>query len=112
MDELRQRFGNLLAAHRRHAGLTQNQLAGISGLSVDMISRLESGSTGARFNTIVKLSSALDIDPAGLFTDVIEIGATDRPKFKKLTSQLARLSDDELDWIEGLVTAALQSRPR
>lgn len=110
MQELRKRFGNLLAAHRKFSGLTQDELATKAELSVDMISRMESGSTGARFTTLDKLSRALDVDPAAFFTDAIEVGATDRPLFRKITSQLARLSDDELEWIQGLIAAALKSK--
>ena len=71
MQELRKRFGGLLAAHRRRVGMTQESLATASGVSPDMIARMESGATGARFHTIVKLSEALGIDPAELFTHEI-----------------------------------------
>lgn len=110
MQELKNRFGNLLAAQRRHAGLTQDELAAKSELSVDMISRLETGSTGARFPTIWKLSNALDVDPAAFFSDQIETEATKRPAFSKLVAKLARLTDEQLVWIDGVVSAALQSR--
>lgn len=110
MQELMDRFGNLLAAHRKHAGLTQEALALKADLSVDMISRLESGSSGARFPTIWKLAQALDVDPAAFFTDQTETGATKRPAFSRLTAKLARLTDEQLVWIEGVVSAALKSK--
>lgn len=109
MQELKNRFGNLLAAHRRFAGLTQEALAVKADLSVDMISRMESGSSGARFPTIAKLAEALDVDPAAFFTDQIETGATSRPAYSKLVAKLARLTDDQLVWIDGVVSAALKS---
>ena len=37
MDDLRQRFGRLVAANRRRKGWTQQQLADTSGVSLDMI---------------------------------------------------------------------------
>ena len=37
MADLRERFGRLLAAHRRREGLTQEALAEAAGLSVDMM---------------------------------------------------------------------------
>lgn len=109
MQELRDRFGNLLAAQRKHAGLTQEALALKADLSVDMISRLESGSSGARFPTIWKLSQALEVDPAAFFTDQIETGASQRPAFSKLVAKLARLTDAQLVWLDGVVSAALKS---
>jgi len=110
MQELMDRFGNLLAAHRRHAGLTQEALAIKADLSPDMISRLETGSTGARFPTIYRLASALEIDAGAFFTDQIETGATERPEFRKLTAMLSRLTDEQLVFVQGVVTASLQSR--
>jgi len=110
MAELNDRFGNLLAAHRRDAGLTQDDLASKADLSVDSISKLESGKTGASFDAIARLANALRIDPAAFFTDQIETGATSRPAFSKLVAKLARLTDDQLVWIDGVISAALQSR--
>lgn len=110
MPELNDRFGNLLAAQRRHAELTQEDLASKAELSVDTISKLESGKTGASFDAITRLARALQIDPAAFFSDEIETGAMSRPAFRKLTAKLARLTDEQLVWIDGLITAALQSR--
>lgn len=110
MDELRRRFGNLLAAHRRRQGLTQDQLSGQSGLSVDMISRMEAGATGARFNTIEKLATTLNIDPAELFTDRVPGSALDRPKLAAISARLAKLSDDDLDWLDEVLHAVLKHR--
>ncbi|MEP1420526.1 MAG: helix-turn-helix transcriptional regulator [Erythrobacter sp.] len=110
MPELNDRFGNLLAAQRRHAGLTQEELAASAELSVDSISKLESGKTGASFDAIARLAKALQIDPASFFTDEIDTGATARPAFRKLAAKLVRLSDEQLAWIDGVVSAALQSR--
>lgn len=110
MAELNDRFGNLLAAHRRFSGLTQEGLAAEADLSVDSISKLETGKTGASFDAIAKLANALNVDPAAFFSDQIETGATKRPAFGRLTAKLARLTDEQLIWIEGVVSAALQSR--
>jgi transcriptional regulator with XRE-family HTH domain len=59
MADLRKRFGELLAAHRRRRGLTQEDLAEAAGLSVDMISKIEVGATGARFPSIERLARAV-----------------------------------------------------
>ena len=48
--ELQARFGSLVAAHRRRAGKTQEQLASDAGLSVDMITRIEGGALGGAFS--------------------------------------------------------------
>ena len=68
MNDLRRRFGRLLAAHRRRRGFTQEALAEAAEVSTDTISKIEIGATGARFPVIERLANALEIDPAELFT--------------------------------------------
>lgn len=112
MDEkqLQQRFGRLVAGHRKRAGKTQEKLAEIAGVSVDMISRIEAGGTGARFPNIVKIANALDVDPAELFTSELLSGAAARAPLSDLVAKLGRLSETDLRWIDGLIDAALKTR--
>lgn len=110
MDELRKRFGRLVAVHRRTAGLTQDQLAAVASVSVDMISKIETGTTGARFPLIERLAEALGIDPAELFTTELPSAKSRNPVFTALTVRLAGLNDEDLIWINGVVEAALKQR--
>jgi transcriptional regulator with XRE-family HTH domain len=110
LSDLRVRFGRLLAAHRKRAGLTQAQLAERAGLSVDMITKLETGSSGARFPAIEQLSTALSIDPAELFTTEVRSGARGRAELTSLMAKLATLSDSDLAWVTSLIDAALKRR--
>lgn len=54
-----------LAVIRKRAGLSQSELAGYSGVSVNTISRLEHGAK-ARYDTLLLLAQALQIAPARL----------------------------------------------
>lgn len=110
MTALRARFGRLLAYHRKKRKLTQEALAAAAGLSVDMISRMESGGTGARFATIEKLSSALNIDAAELFAADVNESEMSRPAMRAVTAQLVNLSDRELKWAGELLDKALETR--
>lgn len=110
MVDLRKRFGSLVAAHRRRVGITQEALAEKAGVSVDMISKIETGATGTRFPVIERLGNALGVDPAELFTTEIPTGAIKRGPLIHLTTQLAGLSDADLRWITGVVDAALRNR--
>jgi transcriptional regulator with XRE-family HTH domain len=57
-------FGELLAAHRAAAGLTQEELAGRAGLSVDAVSLLERGARSSpRPRTVRLLADALALSP-------------------------------------------------
>lgn len=107
LQGLRSRFGQLVSAHRRQQQLTQDQLAECATLSVDMISRLEAGKCGASFATIDKLATALKVDPAEFFSTK---AALDRPKLGSIITRLARLSDDDLDWLGEVLTAVLKHR--
>ena len=110
MDELRKRFGRLVAANRKKAGMTQSDLATASQVSVDMISRIEVGATGASFTTIDKLAAGLGVDPAELFTSELTSGGRGRTALADLTARLAMLSDRELTWVAGVLEALLKPR--
>ena len=109
MTPLQSRFGHLVAASRRSRGLTQQALAEAAGLSVDMIGRVEAGSTGASFSTISQLADALQVDPATLFSPEVSLPARS-PLFVDLLSRLATLSERDLRWVSKLLDAALLPR--
>lgn len=108
--DLKKRFGKLVAANRRHAGLTQHQLAAATGLSNEMIARIETGTTGARFGSIEKIAAALEVDPAELFTADLPKSSLRRKALTDVTAKLAGLSDDDLAWVGGVLDAALKRR--
>lgn len=110
MADLRKRFGRLLAAHRRRLGYTQEALAEAAGLSVDMISKLEVGVTGARFLAIERLADALQIDPAELFTSEIPTGTLKRGAYGEVSRMLIDLDEPDLIWVKTILDAALSSR--
>lgn len=110
MSQLRTRFGGLLKAHRIRMGMTQEALAERAGISTDMVSKIEGGSSGARFGVIEKLAAALGIDPAELFTSELPSGQLKNDAMVSLTSRLAALSDSDLNWIRGIIDAVLKGR--
>lgn len=111
MDDLRKRFGRLVAVHRRRLGYTQEQLAERAGISVDTISKIEVGATGARFPMIEKIATVLAVDPAELFSTEIPSGAIKRGKFNEIGLKLAALPPIELDWVGDLLDVVLRSKP-
>jgi len=107
LQKLRTQFGRLVSAKRRDRGWTQEELSSHAEISVDMISRIEAGTTGARFTTIDKLATALEVEPEEFFSPN---SALDRPKLKAIVTRLARLSDDDLEWLDGVLKAVLKHR--
>lgn len=110
MGDLKQRFGQLVAAHRRRLGWTQRKLAEASDLDEDTIGRIEIGLRGASFATIEKLAAALEVDPAELFTAELPAGAFQRQPLGDVVRQIANLKPEEISWIGKIVDAALEPR--
>jgi len=59
-------FGSNLRRCRLKRGLTQEALATTAGMDARFIRRIERGSMNLRFDTIVRLADALDVEPAAL----------------------------------------------
>jgi len=62
-------------AHRVRLGLTQEALAERAGISTDMVSKIEGGSSGARFGVIAQLANALGIDPRNYSLPICPMGS-------------------------------------
>jgi predicted ATPase/DNA-binding XRE family transcriptional regulator len=87
-------FGDLLRRHRRDAGLSQEGLAELAGLSVDAIAALERGRRRApRPHTL------------RLLTDALRLGAADRAQ---LTSAARRDGDNARSTMRSLPVAATE----
>jgi transcriptional regulator with XRE-family HTH domain len=90
--------------------MTQHALAEAADLSDDMIARIETGATGARFPSIARIAAALEVDPAELFILDPVPGRIVRKPLVDLTARLAALSDSDLAWVAQLLEAALKPR--
>ena len=60
-------FGKRLSTLRNQKGVTQEQLAEASGLSVDFLSLIERGRRAPSFKTLEQLSKALGLSVRDLF---------------------------------------------
>ena len=97
-------------AHRVRLGFTQEALAERANISTDMVSKIEGGASGARFGVITQLATALEVDPAELFTPDLPNGQLLRLPLTEITSRLASLNDAELHWLSGVMEAALKPK--
>jgi transcriptional regulator with XRE-family HTH domain len=62
MSSLRLQFGRRLALLRRQSGFSQTELAFETGLSRDQISLMETGKSGASFDSMEALAEALSVE--------------------------------------------------
>lgn len=67
MASLKTRFGNKLKSLRTQKGLTQEQLADATELSIESISNIERDIFGPRFNNLEKIAAALNVEVVRLF---------------------------------------------
>ena len=61
-EEQRQRIGQRIADLRKGQGLTQNDLASMTGMQRNHISRIEAGKHSVGFDTLQAIAEALDAD--------------------------------------------------
>ena len=55
-------LGNIIQRTRKQRGLTQTDLANLSGLRQEMISKIETGHEGTKLSSIYALFAALDLE--------------------------------------------------
>lgn len=55
-------LGAIIQDARRRQGMTQQQLAGVTGLQQKTISAIENGSAGTKLDTLFRLFGAIDLD--------------------------------------------------
>jgi transcriptional regulator with XRE-family HTH domain len=61
-------FGKILQEERKAKKISQEKLAKLTGLDRTFISLIENGKRSPTFSTILKICSALKIDPSDLFS--------------------------------------------
>lgn len=106
---LAQNFGRLVANHRRRHGWSQEKLADRAEISEGMVAKIETGVTGVRFPMIVKIATALDVQPAELFYSQIPHGKLNQGKLRELIVRFEELSEDDLGWLYDLLTVAFKA---
>ena len=106
--ELKELFGTSLRECRRSRGLTQAQLAEVTGLSLEMVGRLERGIAAPSFDTIGALANALRVAPAVLFgAEPSGIEGERREALDRIKKLLASASDTEVQRAERVLAALL-----
>lgn len=111
MTKLEEQFGAMVRHHRKRAGFTQAQLAERTDRQPNAIQNIEQGKAGPTFETIVRLSQALEVDPRDLF-GAGDFGARDgrEDPLVAIVNMLAGRSDAELRATLLLLEAAMALR--
>lgn len=117
-DEHMNEIGERLKQSRKQVGLSQVELANITGLTKAAVGQIESGITKSpRPENLFKLSRALRVDPEWLITGKTtkEVDAAideKRLKVERLTDKLSLMSEEEIKPFGELIDLILSRRAR
>lgn len=95
-------IGRRIRDRRKHQGYTQEQLAEMMDVSVQMISNLERGNKAIRIDNLINLSRILDVS-----TDYILMGKTTTDDIDALSLCISRLQPKDRNMIELLIKYCL-----
>lgn len=95
-------IGKRIQNRRKQLMLTQEQLADMMNVSIQMVSNLERGNKAIRIDNLINLSQILDIS-----TDYILTGKETTDDIGVLTARIAQLPDEDRKMIELLVEYCL-----
>ena len=91
-------MGKRIQNRRKQLALTQEQLAEMMNVSIQMVSNLERGNKAIRIDNLVNLSQILKVS-----TDYILTGKETADDMNALTSRIAQLPSKDRKMIEMLV---------
>lgn len=91
-------MGKRIQNRRKQLALTQEQLAEMMNVSIQMVSNLERGNKAIRIDNLVNLCKILEVS-----TDYILTGQETTEEMNALTIRIAQLSDKDKKMIEMLV---------
>ena len=94
-------FGKILKNYRLQSGLTQEQLSEKLGISLKYISRIETGKSGVKTQTLIKYMDILGICPNTLYIDLIS-----NKQIKDriiLSEKINNLSSEKKEFISSII---------
>lgn len=98
-------IGKRIQNRRKQLMLTQEQLAEMMNVSIQMVSNLERGNKAIRISNLINLSQILNIS-----TDYILTGKETTDDIQTLTTHIAQLPDRERKMVETLVNFCLENK--
>lgn len=96
-------IGKRIQNRRKQLMLTQEQLADMMNVSIQMVSNLERGNKAIRIDNLINLCQILDIS-----TDYILTGKETADDIGALTARFAQLSEKDRKMVEMMVEYCLQ----
>ncbi len=98
MEELLKQIGARICRRRKELGYTQEQLAEMIDVSIQMISNLERGNKAIRIENLLKLSTVLQVS-----TDYILTGKREQADEQILLKKIESLSERDYNIISQML---------
>ncbi|MBQ3557250.1 MAG: helix-turn-helix transcriptional regulator [Oscillospiraceae bacterium] len=96
------KIGQRIQVRRKQRGYTQEQLADLMNVSIQMVSNLERGNKAIRIDNLIKLSEILEVS-----TDYILTGKETADDIGTLNTRIAQLSERDRKMINLLADFCL-----
>lgn len=91
-------IGQRIATRRKELNLTQEKVAELMNVSVQMVSNLERGNKAIKIENLIKLRNILDIS-----CDYILLGTHTDDDFCNIANKLKQLSNEDLTMINMII---------
>lgn len=98
-------IGGRIYKRRKQLGYTQEKLAELMDVSIQMVSNLERGNKAIKIDNLLKLSKIL-----GISTDYILTGAQTKADIQSFSEKAALLSADDFIFIENTMNFLLAKK--
>lgn len=108
MNEYKKLFGQNLKQLRKARKMTQEDLASVTGLSLQYISEVERGIANPKLETILRIAAGLRVPPTELFY-LQDIPDSPSVRRRKLVSILTNLDEHAIDTIYKFLLATTAS---
>lgn len=93
--------GQNIKTIRKSKGITQEQLAESLDKSINMVSLLENGSSGASEPTIVDICNTLNVDANSIFKGLLTYNIEEKDKY--IIDNIATLSSEDKEIVINLI---------
>lgn len=106
---MEQQLGKNIANHRHELNMTQQQLAELSNLSINFISRLErGGSNDVSSTTLLRLATALGTSMDSLMTN--QASSHRGPQLRKLINKLENYDYSKTEHLSKIILELLENK--
>jgi len=102
VQAMRNVLSSKVKKYRQRLGLSQLGLSEKSDLSLNYITDIEGGRSGAKFATLIKLANALEVEVYELF----------KPDTDEEKAKVSNWGEDEINWLSGRLNEAVEKAVR